>query len=621
MHLSSFDIFDTCLMRKCGDAENVFWLLARQLFPKDSIKQQTFYNWRCGAESFAKQKLDKATVSINDIYRFYPYAKVAEVVGWEMDLEKELLSAIPSTLNLLKQEREKGKTIAFISDMYMPSDFLKEILQREGFWEEGDYIYVSCEYNATKSSCQLYGIVEKELHPEIWHHYGDNKYSDVKMANKSGVKSILINSWWTKAELFLIERIKNQKEYRHLSTLIGLVRYTRLKNGDTAYSDLSSFMVAIVYIAYIVDALQVANDQGYERLYFLARDGYILKYVADFFHARYPNIDLRYLYVSRKAMFLPSIHSLGENELEEYFGDGYKYQQTRKIVDYFQLEKLLLTSLPEGSLYDSEIRNSVFNQLNDKKQKKIILDAVKERRKLILKYFQQEGILDDLNYALVDVGWKGSSRIAFNKLLQVDGCSSKPFFYYGTFKEYRKSFCGEFYTYNLHQQLPVYMITLVEDYFSCSPDLSTIGYKEENGRVKPVFNDKSRIDNSEILSANKAVIKDIAPEVLKFELDDGYLLDLLASEISNIINNHADKLNLSALVLMNCFSETEHNKKGLIHKFSLLESFKYIIGLNIKTSWEDACCYYTFGRIGKLLMYLRRSERFLLKGAKRIINY
>lgn len=45
--------------------------------------------------------------------------------------------------------------------MYLPSDFLKSLLQRFGFWEEGDRIYVSGEIGLTKYSGNLFRYVQK----------------------------------------------------------------------------------------------------------------------------------------------------------------------------------------------------------------------------------------------------------------------------------------------------------------------------------------------------------------------------------------------------------------------------------------------------------------------------
>lgn len=79
-----------------------------------------------------------------------------------------------------------------------------------------------------------------------------------------------------------------------------------------------------------------AKNEKLERLYFLARDGYILLWIAKFFAKKYSGLDLRYLYVSRKSMYLPSLTSLDENEIEKYFGDKLRYTSNKQVLKYFK---------------------------------------------------------------------------------------------------------------------------------------------------------------------------------------------------------------------------------------------------------------------------------------------
>ena len=46
MKLASFDIFDTTLIRRCGNPENIFCLMAERLYPDDEGKQREFVEWR-----------------------------------------------------------------------------------------------------------------------------------------------------------------------------------------------------------------------------------------------------------------------------------------------------------------------------------------------------------------------------------------------------------------------------------------------------------------------------------------------------------------------------------------------------------------------------------------------
>ena len=122
MNYVSFDIFDTCLIRKCGEAQNVFFLLGRKLFGLNTTEAEMFYHWRCQAESVAMEKAETKYVSIKDIYAGIPsriankYSSV-QIMQEELQMEASMLHVVPETKRIIEQERHKGNTIVFISDM------------------------------------------------------------------------------------------------------------------------------------------------------------------------------------------------------------------------------------------------------------------------------------------------------------------------------------------------------------------------------------------------------------------------------------------------------------------------------------------------------------------------
>ena len=187
MKLVSFDIFDTTLIRKCGNPGNIFYILAHKLYPNDKAKRDDFLLWRNGAESEARRRAPGRDVTIEEIYNSEEIAGFAEyttaqLIEAEKCVEAENLIANPAIRDIIKKKRKEGYTISFISDMYMPSDFLKEVLEREGCIENKEIVYVSCEYNARKSNGTLYKRVKEELKPQLWEHFGDHPISDYKKA-------------------------------------------------------------------------------------------------------------------------------------------------------------------------------------------------------------------------------------------------------------------------------------------------------------------------------------------------------------------------------------------------------------------------------------------------------
>lgn len=240
MRLASFDIFDTTLLRLFGRPENIHVLLAgREHSQGDALEQQ---------------------------------------------VESDCLIANPAVRDLICQRRREGWQIAFISDMYLDSAFLTGILRREGCFEPEDKIYVSCEHNARKDMGTLYDVVRADLRPTEWEHYGDNRQSDVRMAERKGIKAHYI---------------------------------------DNTYRDLSSRFVAPAYLPYVWWIIDEAQRQGIQRLYFISRDGYILQQIAE--ALPHEGIELRYFFTSRRSL---------QKALEDV-------DDRQLTIHYFQQEGLL----------------------------------------------------------------------------------------------------------------------------------------------------------------------------------------------------------------------------------------------------------------------------------------
>ena len=182
----SFDIFDTCLVRKCGSSDNIFCIWAdRALGKVDRSYLKDLINSRLNAEKTARRNSGKEDVSLDDIYRnlsleSFPNLSKPALKRLELEVERENLSPVRQALDLIRNYRKKGKRILFISDMYLPSDFLKSQLRRFGFWEEEDRIYVSGEIGLTKHSGNLFRYIQREerILRCSWIHVGDNTYSD-----------------------------------------------------------------------------------------------------------------------------------------------------------------------------------------------------------------------------------------------------------------------------------------------------------------------------------------------------------------------------------------------------------------------------------------------------------
>lgn len=534
MRLASFDIFDTTLIRLFGRPENINVLLAGK--------------------------------------------KHSQGDALERQVESDSLIANPAVRDLINQKRKEGYLIAFISDMYLDSRFLSRILMREECMEDSDKIYVSCEHNARKDTGTLYDLVRKELQPDEWEHYGDNRQSDVRMAERKGIKAHWINTGFNDSEKNILLAKENLRSGNILNVLAGISRAARLNFGNDAISILSANVVAMVYIPFALWVLEKAKKQGIKRLYFLSRDCYIIMKAAAIFAKDY-DVDIKYLFVSRRCLYLPYI--AGGTEIE-YLEAADKHT----IIRRDNVNKLLLhlgTSREElKDVYNIDFpyqRTDTQEEQQDFLEKIFHSSFTEELQKRahkskdeILSYFEQEGLLDNVKSVMVDVGWLGTTRLMINKILESVGIAPINFLYFGVRRDIVSSMYGSFESYYGINQLNTSSPALIEHYLSASPYPTTIGYqKDYNGIWTPIFPKGEKYTDTAVTLSNERIVTWIAVNIKKLGITDDAVLFLCSKNAIESISERNIHIDLSPLFLMGNFDQWK-----FIKRFSAYELFSFL---------------------------------------------
>lgn len=520
MKLASFDIFDTALIRKCGKPENIFYLLAHRLYPGDMAKREDFLLWRLRAESKFRFQNDWREASLSDIYtddNLYGFNEYTpgEMAICEKQIESENLTANPVIRELIIRKREEGYTICFISDMYLDALFLISVLRREGCLIGNEQVYVSCEQQARKSSGMLFQHLKVRLQPDEWVHYGDNRRSDVKMAKRAGVRAVWIDLGYTDMELHIIANARELRDRFPLSILAGYSRMARMAEGGTPEATLAADFVASTYIPYALFILKIARERGIKRLYFLSRDSYILMKALQ---SLYPNdIELKYLFVSRQSLLLPYI---AEESSAERFLEVMDHKTVyRKHVDILlhklgtdrnELQEIGIT-FDYNHIATRDQEQDFLHKIFDGAFVSVLQQRAQEERQNLLAYFEQEGLFDGTENAMVDIGWLGTSRLMINRILRETGYHETFFFYCGIRYDVLTTKYGRYITYFPAGQLSTESTALLENYFSASPYPTTIGYRQDGGRIVPVFPTGTTYTETSIIRANVGVVESLMP--------------------------------------------------------------------------------------------------------------
>ncbi len=232
---------------------------------------------------------------------------------------------------------------------------------------------------------------------------------------------------------------KEHRIPRPLRALIeGTARATRLALPAATEDDIpllqaASGVLAPIAFFFVHWVLRRAEKNGFRRLYFLARDGLVMKKVAEIL-ARYwrLGVEIRYLHCSRQSLCPPSFSGLTDFS---WYWISWGYLQSitwAEIRSRLQLghgslgtalQKAGLGHLeahPHAPLSDQELA-SIKQLLETPEARRTIQKALAAATTSTLAYLEQEGLFDGIPYAVVDTGWKGTSQYALSLLLSKAG--------------------------------------------------------------------------------------------------------------------------------------------------------------------------------------------------------
>lgn len=364
----SYDIFDTCLVRACGEPSHVWDILAHKILGStaDIAHISDFVLIRRSAEGKAREELishEKEDVTIEDIYTYCDFSSLTDIskhdiMEEEMAIEEKMLVPVFSVLQEINQLHKEGKNITFISDMYLPLSFIKHILITTGFFHEGDHLYISGDVGESKSTGHLYDFVQRELSADFkhWIHQGDNRHSDYIVPKKKGIKVKLINHPLSYYERKAIEydMALSSADVRKLSAVSRAIRLST--KDEPAYRFAADFIAPLMttFVHYIFED---AKCRGLQHLYFIARDACILYHIAQELVHQYPGITIHYLYASRQSLYepdencLPYLHQEGLTRPHSAIVDMVGSRRCQQCIN----ELLLQNGYPQVFAYYFEV--------------------------------------------------------------------------------------------------------------------------------------------------------------------------------------------------------------------------------------------------------------------------
>lgn len=423
----SFDIWDTIIKRKChpeeiklktayyiclkynNDLKDKYKDIYEILNLRDSIEaelckkaEEDGHDGECRIEEVFESLIDQVMNEKTSL-------KSSELLKIELKNEKDAIFINPDILPIF--EKYKDLEMYCVSDFYMGSKSLKELLDYLELPIKIKKIYSSADYLLNKRSGRLFKKFEEELKidPKDHIHVGDNQYSDIEMANSLGIKTIKT----TKTD-FNFSPSKNRKMEFDLKSV--------LKDKSTEENRLFNAGVELAPLLYffIYSIIENGIKNNIDTIYYQTREGETFIKVHDMIINNNPfPIDLpeaKIMEVSRMATFGASLDEFSIKALMRLWSQ-YKSQSMKSLFKTLNIDAEPLKEYfgKYDIIFDEDIVEPWFDLrvqklFNDKSFTDKVEELLKKKRVKLLQYFKEKLNIenDDKPMFVVDIGWRGT---------------------------------------------------------------------------------------------------------------------------------------------------------------------------------------------------------------------
>lgn len=417
----SFDIFDTLLMRRVLQPEDVFTLVEKKLKEKGI------------ACSFREKRIEAERSLVNCPNLDEIYDNLADICGWNYEVKEEVKAIecltdydviVPrkKMCEVFRYATKLGKKIYLISDMYYSKKDMKKILEKNGITGYED-VFISCDIKRQKSDGTLYkwflahcGENAKVL------HIGDNRRVDIEKARECGLDSFHVYSSYeilmASAMQDILVDIKTIREkcivglviseiYNNPFVMYGSRGYYNIHKGkDVGYSFIGPFMME-----YIQWFQQKVKENHIEQVLFPSRDGYLIQKI---YKQQKEQIDNVYFRVSRRAATVAGITDL--RDIQRVAQRAYQGNYGDFLKNRFGIAMRKDDLRAEN---DVNKRKDLLNQILTDYEAEILQEA-REERKSYFKYLDKKKIINRKKQVIFDFVAGGTVQYNFGKLLQKD---------------------------------------------------------------------------------------------------------------------------------------------------------------------------------------------------------
>lgn len=407
----SFDLYDTLIYRIVAHPADIFQYVEIAYKKKygEEPSINGFASNRKKAEELLRQHSDRE-VKLDDIYNKFLHISEPKIIERYKNLEIEIEFAFSMVnremITFYNSCIEQGKKIIITSDMYLPKEIMKALLEKKGI-NGYDKIYVSSENGDRKANGTLYDYIVNDLGtaPNKILHIGDNFKSDYVKAKEKGLRAFLYRS-------NVAARITHPLD-RYL-TISG-------KNGNKKYNLGYTCMGPMLY-GFAEWLYNEVEADGCEKIFFFSRDGYVMQKAYSLLTRK----KATYFYTSRRALqvaaiwidpryeiVMKSMFLKRQNTIASIIKKwGLEPEECEKVVACHGFS--MSDEVAKECIEKNERLNALFNELKEK-----IINNSKEECRCLERYLIEQEFRGKV--AIVDIGWYGNMQNALEKIVKALG--------------------------------------------------------------------------------------------------------------------------------------------------------------------------------------------------------
>lgn len=523
----SFDLFDTLAERDFIEPWELFSFIEPEIRRVLNNKNFQFCNFRRQAEADVRRPTKgEFEITIDEIYQ--EFQSITGLTSEQCELVKKLEKQ--AEFDLVKPKKRIIREYKFaklitkkrsiLTDIYLEKSDIEIILKNLGI-NDYDYLISSATSRTRKHNGSMYIDYLKLINcdgieRERCLHIGDNQHADGDMAKRNGLRAYVfpkaidnfnrssiagylsgalsIKSPSTSIPCGLIANKFYSEPWNKLTT-DTLFDGSYFKYGYTAIGPLVLGFTQWLY--------RRAKLNGIKKLYFLARDGYILKQAFDALYAddcTAPKTE--YLLSSRRSVVVPAIYT--EDDIDELASLNFNPRTLKSFlinrfgVDIAQIPNDILKRhhLKEDSIVSPNFNfGKLLNFLKDIKE--IIFNIAEIERNTYLQYLTEIEFIKDIktfgpkHIALVDIGYSGTMQYYLTKLLK-EKMNGYYFLTHNFARNYYSDAIFEGYLAGLDDHKTAYrhklndFVFIFESAFS-SLDGSLLKFEYNGEKLRPIF--------------------------------------------------------------------------------------------------------------------------------------